>query len=351
MNGTLGARSISTIDFSSLETAQEKLRFLLAYAVLAPSSHNSQPWRFRLCADHIELIADRSRALPILDPQDRELIISCGAALGHLEIALRRFGYCGDIQSFPDPSDRDLLACIRLGKPHLPDARDERLFESLFARHTNRKAFRPERISTEFLAKLESPALRQEVWLKIVGDGECRASLADLIAHADRDQIADCRFRRELAHWIHPVTGQYPQPEDGIPCEALGMPGLIANVGPFLVRTFDTGALFAARDRQLAINSPLLVVLGTEEDTPAVWLKTGQALSDLLLSATAEGIAASFLNAPIEVVALRLQVGKILGQEGYSQMILRLGYGEATDPTPRRPLENVIEHKETGACL
>lgn len=349
MNGTLEARRLSAGDFPAMGTPQEKLRSLLAYAVLAPSSHNSQPWRFRLYTDYLELIADRSRALPILDPQDRELVISCGCALGHLQVALRRFGYAGDIQTFPDPTNSDLLACIRLGNAYAPDSRDERLFESLFDRHTNRKAFHPERIPGKILAQLEALPLPPKIWLKVVPEGEPRQSLAALVAQADRDQVADCRFRRELAHWIRTPAGHQAPHNDGIPGEALGMPGLIANVGPFLVRTFDTGALFAARDRQLAINSPLLIVLGTEEDTPDSWLKIGWALSDLLLFTTSEGIVSSFLNAPIEVAELRPQVAEALGQAGYPQLILRLGYGDPADPTPRRPLEDVIEVREPGA--
>ncbi len=221
MTATLDAHQRSAADFPSLGTPQQKLRFLLAYAVLAPSSHNSQPWRFRLSADRVELIADRSRSLPVLDPQDRELIISCGAAVGHLQVALRRFGYAGDVQAFPEPTDRDLLARIGLGEIHVPDDEDERLFQSLFARHTNRHPFHPERIPGETLTQIQGRALPPRIWLKTVPEGECRQSLARLIAHADRDQVADCRFRRELAHWIHPQDSYHVPATDGIPAEAI----------------------------------------------------------------------------------------------------------------------------------
>lgn len=351
MNETLGVHYRPAGDFPTTGTAQEKLRFLLEYAVLAPSSHNSQPWLFRLAADHVDLIADRSRALPVIDPQDRELLISCGAALGHLQIALRRFGYAGEVQTFPNPTDRDLLARVGLGQPHVPDAHDESQFQSLFARHTNRKPFRPERVPAEVLTDLDWLEIPPQVWLKVVPDGKEREALANLIAHADRDQVADCRFRRELAHWIRSNEGSSPQPNDGIPGASLGMPGLIADIGPFLVRTFDTGVLFAARDKQLAINSPLLIVLGSKEDTPADWLAVGQALSTLLLATTAEGISASFLNAPIEVAELRSQVGQVIEKAGYPQMILRLGYSDPAAPTPRRsPAECTAEGRE-GTCL
>jgi len=343
MATTFQPHSIFAGDFPAAGTPQEKLRFLLDYAILAPSSHNSQPWRFRLHGEYVELHADRARALPIVDPQDRELIISCGAALGHLQVALRRFGYTGNIQVFPDPTNRDLLACIGLGETHLPTSHDERLFQSLFARHTNRNAFHKEYIPEEIVARLEAEAKREGVWMDVVPEGERREALAQCIAQADRDQLADPRFRRELASWIRPHAADPSLPQDGMPSESLGMPGLIADVGPFLVRTFDTGVLISARDRQLTINSPLLVVFGTEEDTPLAWLQTGQALSDLLLYVTTEGIVSSFMNAPLEVAELRAQVGEALRREGYPQLVLRLGYSDPTAPSPRRPLSDVLE--------
>src|SRR5215469_16093227 len=103
-------------DFPSTGPPAEQLRFLLQYAVLAPSGHNSQPWMFKIDEDTVELYADRSRALPVVDPDDRELTISCGAALLNLRVALRHFGYAGEVIPFPDPDDPDLLARVHLGK-------------------------------------------------------------------------------------------------------------------------------------------------------------------------------------------------------------------------------------------
>jgi hypothetical protein len=112
---TLESWDVREADFPNTGTPVEQLCFLLHYAVLAPSVHNTQPWLFKVVDDAVELYADRTRALPVIDPDDRELTISCGAALLHLRLALRHFGYAGDIATFPDPDDPDLLACIHLG--------------------------------------------------------------------------------------------------------------------------------------------------------------------------------------------------------------------------------------------
>jgi hypothetical protein len=101
---------ISEADFFSAANPSEKLHFLLRYAVLAPSGHNTQPWLFKISGDQVELYADRSQALPVVDPEDRELTISCGAALSHLCIALHHFDYAGMVETFPKTDNLDFLA-------------------------------------------------------------------------------------------------------------------------------------------------------------------------------------------------------------------------------------------------
>ena len=103
-----------------LSLSNEKLRFLVGYAILAPSGHNTQPWLFGLSQEALCLYADRTRALPAVDPEDRELTISGGAALGTLRIALHHFGYAGQVERFPTPQDPDLLARICLGSELQP---------------------------------------------------------------------------------------------------------------------------------------------------------------------------------------------------------------------------------------
>src|SRR6188474_613706 len=106
--------NISIEDFPANGTMAEKWKFFLRYAVLAPSSHNSQPWLFRLRNDTLELRADRRRACRVKDPNDRELVMSCGCALFHLRCAMRHFGYLGTVEIFPD-QDPDFVARVGLG--------------------------------------------------------------------------------------------------------------------------------------------------------------------------------------------------------------------------------------------
>lgn len=322
----------------------DKLRFLLRYAVLAPSGHNTQPWLFAVEKASIALYADRTRALSVVDPGDRELIMSCGAALFHLRVAIRHFGYEPVVHTFPDAEDQDCLAVVRLGteldRREAPTPEDHRLFKAIKRRHTNRLPFDKRAIPERELMLLKEAARLEAARLHLFTEPAAKQALADLIAEADRIQGADPLFRRELAAWVHPNRSRT---HDGIPGYAQGVGDLLSYLGPFVVRTFDRGTGQAARDRDLAEGSPALGVLATDADDAPAHLAAGQALDRVLLTACAYDLDASFLNQPLEVAALRPSVAEIIGG-GHPQIILRMGYGPDARATPRRPVSEVVSH-------
>jgi hypothetical protein len=312
------------------EVLREVARFAVEHAVLAPSSHNSQPWLFRTDGADIDLYADRSRALPVVDPDDRELTISCGAALLHLRLAVRHLGFADHVRLLPDDGDPDLLARVTIGERAEPSPEDEALFQTIPLRRTNRAAFEPATVPEATLLALCAAARDEGAWLKILRSEERRHALTRLIAEADQEQWGSVAFRRELASWLHPLRRH-----DGLGGYALG-------AGPLIVRTFDMGKGRAARDHQLAEGSPVLAVIQTENDLPADWLMAGQALARVLLRARGEELWASFLNQPIEVHSLRPRLREMLGGTDIPQLILRMGYGPEPKASPRRPVQQVL---------
>ena len=340
MNDTsLDPWAVALDEFPLTGTAAQKFRAVLRSAVLAPSSHNSQPWLFRQVGDTLEVLADRARALPVVDPDDRELIISCGAALRFLRVALTHFGQGARVMLLPDPSDPDLLARIELTDTLVPTERDHAFFQAIPARRTNRLPFSSDPIPEGVLGHARSQAEKDRVWLQTLTGEADRSALAELIAEGDRLQLADRRFRRELASWVH---ANRSTSRDGMPGFAHGVGDLASEVGPLIIRTFDIGGGKAARDKQLALGSPALAVVWTEEDSPRAWLEAGQGLAAALLSLQADGVSASYLNQALELPELRDRVRALLGREGAPQLILRLGYGRPTRPTPRRRVEEVL---------
>lgn len=333
------AWDVSEDDFPRQGTPADKLRFLLRYAVLAPSNHNTQPWMFQVRGNCVELYADRARSLHVTDPDDRQLLISCGCALFHLRVAIWHFGFLDRTLVLPVPGDPDLLARVSLGDEDAPTPKQEALFAAIPKRRTNRQLFRDDPLPDELKHELVKAAEREGAWLHFADDRGQRNAIADLIAEGDRQQWASKRFRLELAAWLHPNDGDA---RDGIPNSAQNAGDLLSVAGPIVIRTFDLGEGQAAKDRDIAAYSPGLVVLGTDADGPAGWMAAGQALDRVLLCARAGEVWASYLDQPIEVPALRPKVTEVIGRAGHAQIILRLGYGPNLNPTPRRTVEEVL---------
>jgi nitroreductase len=330
----------------STAASDDLLREVVQYAILAPSGHNTQPWRFRVYDGALELLADRTRALPIVDPHDRALIISCGAALAFLRVALHHLGREPTLDLVPDRGNGDLLARVRIGEPRVPSESDEALFRAIPHRRTNRQPFGGRHVPKRLLRELAECAASEGAWLRVVTEPALKGAVADLVAEGDRRQAADPAFRRELSSWMHP---SWTRARDGMPGYAHGFSNAGSLVMPLVVRTFDWGTRQAAKDRALAATSPALLLLGTGTDSVLDWLRAGQALGRLLLRATVDGVAASFLNQPIEVASLRTRLAETLEVHDFPQLLLRVGYGPETRPTPRRSVTETLVERSARA--
>ncbi|MEC4815023.1 MAG: nitroreductase [Scytonema sp. PMC 1069.18] len=337
---------ISETNFPKRGSPSEQLEFLLNYAVLAPSGYNSQPWLFKIVHETIELYADRTRAVPVIDPYDRELTISCGAALYNLRIAIRHFGWADAVKIFPNPDDPDLIAHVWLGNPRKETEEEYLLFATITRRRTNRLPFQHREIPEALLSIMEQSVAQEDAWFHILSEEDDRNAVADLIAEGDRIQMTNPHFRRELAAWIHNTR---KITHDGMPAYAADVSQLLNVSNPIIAdhtsRTFDTGTGKAAQNRELAIGAPVLAVLGTQFDTFASWLSAGQALERVLLLGQAVGVSASFLNQPIQVAELRSQLQTIIKTPGYPQILLRLGFGTEINPTPRRSVTELLVYE------
>jgi len=242
----------------------------------------------------------------------------------------------------PDPDDAALLPTIRLGQPAVGgpvDAAGDELFAAVAARHCNRHPYQRRPLTGETVDRLRRAAAAEGAWLAVLTDRPAIAAAADLIAQGDRIKWRDPVFRHELAHRLIPNRGHR---RDGMPGYAFGIPGPLARLAPAVIRHVDLGRLRATGDRKLTLATPALAVIGTDRDDPPAWLAAGQAMSHVLLRATADGLATSFLSQAIEVPELRPRLGALLGRPGHPQLLLRVGHptGRA-HLAPRRPLHEV----------
>jgi nitroreductase len=306
----------------------------------APSVFNTQPWRWRVTADALELRVDPARRLEATDPQGRLLMLSCGAALHHVRVALAAAGRTATVVRLPDDADADLVARITLGTPGEPDPRAVRLADAIQRRRTDRRAFGERVVPEGLLTELRRTVEAEGAYLHVVRRDQM-PMLATSTARAAADELDDPEYRRELTEWTH-------RPEssgDGVPAATAVQPaprrvpirnytpdetaGLRAGDG------FDQGAAY--------------VVLFGATDEPAAWLPAGEALSALLLTATAEGLATAPLSDTVEVEWPRRLLRDLLAGVGEPYLVVRLGYGTSAEqlpPAPRRNPADVIEFDE-----
>lgn len=305
---------------------------LIRKAILAPSSHNTQPWLFRLSDSVIDLLADRTRALPVNDPDHRELTISCGCALMNLRVAAAGSGFFPEVRLLPHADEPDLLARVTITPASGSPPPESALLEFIEKRRTHRKRFLSRDVDAATLGDLMEAARTEGAWLRPFSDEDVKRQVARLVAEGDALQWANANWRKELAAWMRPARCG-----DGLTVATLSAP--IVRV---VVRTFDMGSGVGAKDRKLAETAPLLAVLGTDGDTVCDWLQAGQALQHILLAACRHGLQASFLNQPIQVAELRPRLQEVVGG-GFPQILLRVGYPvEEVRPVPRLSLEEVM---------
>ncbi|MEO3782317.1 hypothetical protein ABGB12_03235 [Actinocorallia sp. B10E7] len=317
-------------------TEQEVLTCVEA-AGRAPSIHNTQPWLFLPEGDRIEVHADPSRRLPSVDPQGRALHLSLGAAVLNLCLAVAATGRRPFLDLLPTPGDTRHVATVTVDGPYTMDDDERGLYAAIGERRTNRHPFLDTPVPPEASRRLEEAALLQGAVLKFVGAPE-RELLLGLARTADERKRDDAAYRAELRNW----TTDDPYREDGVPLDALGpwneddtVP--IRDFTPDLERSGTPGREFESE--------PVIAVLSIiGQDTPADWLRAGQALERVLLEATRLGLAISLFTQPLEHSDLRALLADPTGRT-HVQAILRFGYAAETTPlTARRPAEEVIAH-------
>ena len=325
----------SSTDSGAAPILVRQVRYLVGVAGRAPSLHNTQPWRFTVSGDEIKLYADASRQLTA-DPDGREMVISCGAALYGLRLAVRSLGYLPEVELVPGPAGR-ALARVGLGEA-MPMTSDERkMLAAVPHRHTHRGPFEPGPLPAGLFARLRDDARAEGATLTEIDPGPIHDELMALVAASGHDQDRDPRSRATTWWWSRDVTSTA---RDGVPAHAY--PAVPARKpGQLPQRDFDLG-----RDLGLLpVGGPapaVTAVLATTGDSVNDWLCAGQALYRLLLDAASHWVFASLNTQPLEDTATRALIRDRLGLLGAPQMLLALGVSRTAHPTARRPPDDLI---------
>jgi hypothetical protein len=318
----------------------EDVRTVVELAGLAPSVHNSQPWRFVWDGTALEVHEDSSRGLAVLDPSGRERVLSCGAALLNARLGWAELAWTCSVELLPDGGPTLLARLVPDGR-RPPTPQEHELAAAAVRRATDRDPYDDRPIPEEVLTRLRAAAEEEGGWLRVVDDARDEVVLEVLLAHADAAQRGDPAYLAELETW-RTGSGEVGVPDKALPTVPSGGRGSSLSL-----RDFDAGhpGMTPAADPtgQPPAEHPVVLVLGTEDDTRRDWLLAGQALGRLLLHATVAGVAAQPVTSVLEVPVLRARLRTQLGLVGFPQMVLRAGYGTAGPASHRLPVDRVLE--------
>jgi hypothetical protein len=314
-------------------TDEEKMaQRLLDEAVWAPSVHNTQPWWFGTRGSTVTVHADMDRRLEVADPDGREMLISCGAALYTLRLAARHLGRHPHVQLLSDPDRPGMIADVVSGPAVQATGEEQRMYAQIRRRRTHRGGFRPEGLPAGLLQALRTHAYEEGVMLRIVADPRARIALAALTEVAEQTHRQNPAYLAEMARWApRPGSGRL----DGVHDDAYRHAR--EHTDPYFAeRDFARGQGWGLVGDDQQDAAGVVALLTTDADERTDWLQAGQALQRVLLRAAEDGVSAAFHTQALEVPELREFIRVRHCDGAYPQMILRLGVADSEIASVRR---------------
>lgn len=349
------------------QDSEEKLKFLINYAILAPSSHNTQPWLFKIITrkdaepfdktqgklyaeqrgnfhtdslnQEIHIYADFKRKLTYSDKEGRMLYIALGCALCNICVAADYFEmgykieYNEEVNNFKNPA-------LKIIFNQRPIANNKQLFSAITKRHSNRNKYKDKPVPEEYLKEFRNYNKEQDLKINFISDENLKNKIAEISSEAMGKVMSDGNFRKELAFWLrNNLTKKF----DGMPGNGHNMSLFISLFAPHILRNINVSRVEAKKERRKIRNLPVIGIISSRENNPLLWIKTGELLEKILFCAASKNIDFVIRVASIEVPEAREKLKQALNIDFMPQILFGLGYaGKEAPLSPRRPLEDFI---------
>jgi hypothetical protein len=310
---------------------------LVRYAVLAPSSHNTQCWQFLLGAADIAIVPDLSRRCPAVDPDDHHLFVSLGCATENLVQAARAHGFDGHVQL----ADVDGGA-IRVALARAPAVRST-LFDAIPARQSTRSAYDGQPLARRELDLLAQAGRGAGVQLQLITDRPGIERVLEAVVHANTVQLHDDAFRRELTRWIRFNREEARRTGDGLFSGASGSPSVPRWLGRLVLDLVMQPGRDGDKYAEQIRSSAGLAVFSSDRDDTAHRVEVGRCFQRFALQATALDVRTAMINQPVEVAAVRAGFATMLGLgTRRPDLVVRFGHGPLLPRSLRRPVTAVL---------
>lgn len=322
-------------DFFDLSDERSRAEFLINFAVLAPSSHNSQPWNFSINEDYIEVSINTGRRLLESDKDDRQAFISLGCAIENILIAADYYGYDAGVVFTQYKTVK-----INLNHRKHKKADNHHLIFSITKRVTNRSKYKSDFVPTKLLEEIKGRVIR-DMKVFVVSDLKVKNKIADAALTASIAAMEDGGFRNELSRYVQPNT---TRSKLGMPCFGMGIPTIISFIAPTLIRFLNMNKLSHKSDSKLLKeHTPHLIIVATRQDVWESWIEVGRIYERIALLSTRAKVGSAMWAAPIQIGEFYKDLQEILNTDYRPQALFRLGYTDTDVPhSPRLSSKEVI---------
>ena len=318
------------------DETERDFRTLVAYATLAASSHNTQPWLFGIHDDAIEILPDLTRRCPAVDPDDHHLYASLGCAAENLLIAVRAAGLAG-ICTY-DQKISGLRIEFQQGAPQHSE-----LLDAIPSRQCSRTEYDGSPLTDHELRALEAAGNGDGVSIRLITDRDRMVEIAKFVTRGNSVQFEDSEWSRELQSWIRFNGPEALRAGDGLYGPVMGSPSVPRWLGRLAMRFGFSARKQNAKDRRHIMSSSAIAVIHSESNDKPHWVEAGRCYQRLALEATALGLKTAFINQPVEVPELRSKFARFLKLgDRRPDLVVRIGRGPEMPRSLRCPVDEVI---------
>jgi len=318
---------------------------LIQQAAMAPSGHNTQPWKFEAIKNIIRIYPDFSRRLPVVDPDDLALYISLGCALENLVIAAQKDGYSSKVNYFPNNEEY-----LEVELSEGPSSEVTDLYRAIAERQSNRRIYNGSTIPDDHLQQLADANIYPDVDLKTIQTTDKEIEpVIQFVKEANRIQFNDNAFVEELISWIRFSKHEALEQKDGLTSSAMGFPSVPRWLGNIIIRKFAQPEGEAKKCEKMIRSSAALIFFIAKYRTKKNWVDVGRSFERAALTAASLGISHAHLNMPCEVEAVQKKLSEYLelGAGEEPVLLIRFGYAKPMPRSPRRDFSEIMLSKDS----
>jgi hypothetical protein len=310
---------------------------IVRYATLAPSSHNTQCWKFKVDSNSITVLPDFSRRCPVVDPDDHHLYVSLGCAVENIVIAAKAHGFLPEVDS--------TLPAKGIHVTLTPCATKEAsdLYQAIPKRQCSRTDYDGKALSQEELRQLEQAGTGNEVQVVLLTAPSAMETVKDYVIRGNTAQLQNKVFKEEVKSWVRFNNREAASLGDGLAGQSMGHPNVPRWLGGLI---FDYCVTVNAENKKIAKQiqtSAGVAVFVSNKDDPIHWVEVGRCYERFALQATVLGVRNAFLNQPVEEKDIRPLFAEALAlQCARPDLVVRFGRGPEMPPSFRRPFQDIV---------